>query len=335
MANRAASNAPPEDKDPLAHLIRSAGRRPPIAPGREQRVHKAVRETWLATVRKRRIRRAAIFIPSGLIAAGILITVISHYLKSYSSTESTVASVEYLDGSISEHRGASDRSLKLGDTIVSGSTVETTSTSRAAVRLANGPSLRMDHSTRVRVQSGVLVLETGAVYVDTAAPAGVSKKAILIQTGFAEIQDVGTQFEVRLEGAIARPLAVRVREGHVDFKRGTDKVSVAAGEELTSAATGQFVSRKLSPTDSAWDWASACAPSFSLEGSSLESAATWICREQGWELKFDSEAARTAAKSIRLHGSLDGISPKKALDAIVPAAGMKYAFDGATLHIKQ
>jgi ferric-dicitrate binding protein FerR (iron transport regulator) len=207
------------------------------------------------------------------------------------------------------------------------------------VRRADGPSLRLDAGTRVRFQAGVLYLETGAVYVDTASLAGTAtataKKTIKIQTGFAEIQDVGTQFEVRLDSAAAQPLSVRVREGHVDFKRGTDKVAVAAGEELTSAATGQFIARKISPADPLWDWAASCAPAFPLEGHSLESAVAWICREQGWNLKFDSESAHTAAKTIRLHGSLEGVSPKKALDAVLPASGMTYALDGATLHIKQ
>ena len=336
MPHRSQSNAQPEDKDSLARLIRSAGRRPPIAPGREQRVHKAVRGAWLETVRKRRIRRLSIFIPSGLIAAGVLFAIAAHYIKTNVAPETTVASVEFLNGTINEHRANQDRTMKLGDAILSGSIIETTADSRAAVRLADGPSLRLDRGTRVRVQSGVLFLESGAVYIDTAPQSPAApKKAILIRTDFAEIQDVGTQFEVRLEGAAARPLSIRVREGRVDFRRGTDKVSLGAGEELMSAATGQFVERKISPSDALWDWASASAPSFALEGSSLENAALWICREQGWTLRFDSDAAQASAKVIRLHGSLDGLSPKKALEAVLPASGMKYTLDGTTLHIKQ
>ena len=336
MAKGHSNVSPEEEKDPLARLIRSAGRRPPIAPGREQRVHKAVKDEWLRVVRARRIRRAVIFIPSGLVAAGVLFAVVSHYIKTSVGKPATVGSVEFVDGTLNESRTESLRLAKLGDPITTGSTLETTATSHASLRLSDGQSVRLDSGTRLRILAGSLYLESGAVYVDTARPqagAGKAKEPVNIQTDFAEIHDVGTQFEVRLIDG-ARPLSIRVREGRVDFKRGTDKASVGAGEELSAAATGQFVERKISLSDPLWDWASSCAPAFRLEGSSLDAAVTWICREQGLQLVYDTETSKAAAKKIVLHGSLDGISPRKALDAVLPASGLSYSLDGGTLHLK-
>lgn len=323
------SELPANERDPLARLIRSAGRRPAIPPAREERVHAAVRLAWQQTVRRRRMRRWIFRAGSGLLAA----TVAFALFMSQGRDTAPVATLEFSSGGVSVKAPGSPRALNAGDAISAGSTIETNDKSRAAFALSGGQSLRLDTSTRMKLESAqTILLEAGGVYIDSDRDGKKAAHPVEVRTGFGVARDDGTQFEVRLADDGVR---VRVREGKVNLKRGSDSSTAESGTELTAHATGPVATAKVSLTDASWDWAASAAPPFKLEGATLQAYLSWVSREQGFETRFASEDLHQSAATIRLHGMLDGISPRKSLDAVIPVCGLAYTLNGGVLIISR
>src|SRR5262249_16921430 len=136
--NMAKSETPANERDPLARLIRSAGRRPAIPPAREERVRGAAHAAFKQMVRRRRIRRWIVGAGCGLAAALVAFAVI--HLQGRET--GPVATLEFTSGAVNVKAPGSPRALNVGETVVAGSTVETNDSSRAAFLLPGGQSLR-------------------------------------------------------------------------------------------------------------------------------------------------------------------------------------------------
>jgi ferric-dicitrate binding protein FerR (iron transport regulator) len=321
------SETPANERDPLARLIRSAGRRPAIESAREQRVHSAVHGVWQRTVRRRRIRRWAIGAGSGLAAAVVAFTVYA----SLSRDNSPVATLDFASGNITSKGPDGTRTLKVGDGILPGSTIETTDNGRAAVTLTSGQSVRLDNSTSITIKSASsLALGSGGVYVDSEHAGKKAVQPLEVRTNFGIARDEGTQFEVRLATDSVR---VRVREGKVKMQRGSDSSVAEPGTELTTHSSGPIATAKVSLTDSSWDWAASAAPPFKLEGATLQAYLSWVGRELAWEVHYSSEELRQSAPTIHLHGTLSGISPRNSVDAVLPVCGLTYTLSNGVLTV--
>ena len=179
-----------------------------------------------------------------------------------------------------------------GDAVMSGSTV-TTSVGTLAMTLTSGVHLRLDASSTARVDSATDVwLERGAVYVDSAGALTTGVSPISIHTPAGVVRDIGTRFEVRLDGT---GLRIRVRDGEVlvTYANGAG-VRAGAGEELFSGPDGsdRSISRRpIAATGSEWAWAERAAPPFSVEGKTLGAFLDWVSREGAWTVTFADAAA--------------------------------------------
>src|SRR6185503_16861675 len=63
-----------DEKDPIATLVRLAGRRPEVDVERTARVRSAVADEWRATMRRRRWTRVAVAAGIAATIAGVLLT---------------------------------------------------------------------------------------------------------------------------------------------------------------------------------------------------------------------------------------------------------------------
>lgn len=180
----------------------------------------------------------------------------------------------------------------------------------------NGATLRLDANTRVRIESeDHAFLESGAIFYSSEQRAGT----ITIGTTLGEIRDVGTQFEVRLNGDGVR---VRVREGLVEMR---DKTA-AAGEELFATAT-TITQRKAAMHGEEWSWIERAAPPLVLEGQTLEAVVERVAREKGLRVEWN-----VSARDVVLHGDVP-LSLDEALDAATAAAGVTYRIHDGTLTV--
>jgi ferric-dicitrate binding protein FerR (iron transport regulator) len=317
----------------IASLLRMAGPRPAAPAERRGRVRAAVHAHWQQTVRWRKRRRAVLWAVGSLAtAAAALLTVGLGQRRGLVLSPAAVSAegrIEAIKGSV---RSGLSGALKAGDTIGAGDELETSADGRAAFRLAGGASLRVDTQSRVQLLGGsVLALREGAVYVNT-APEGDAASPIEIRTPLGTVTEVGTQFEVRLEGDSMR---LRVREGMVDLKRGSGTLRTEAGRELLAGAGSEVVTNPVSLHGEAWRWTLEVAPSFDLEGRSLEEFLTWLTRETGWRVRFEEASIAGRAPSLILHGSIEGLKPDEAPAAVLPTCGLRHRLENGILIIHQ
>jgi ferric-dicitrate binding protein FerR (iron transport regulator) len=142
------------------------------------------------------------------------------------------------------------------------------------------------------------------------------------------VQDIGTQFEVRLADAGMR---VRVRDGQVRVTYANGEGARAdAGEELFSKPDGSIGRRPISINGSQWAWAERAAPPFSMEGKTLGELLDWVSREGAWTVSFADTAFSATARATVVHGRPDllkGLTPAEALDVVLPTCGLRYRID--------
>ncbi len=318
----------PEDGEVIGRLLRLAGPRPGAPREMEERVKGVVHERWRESVSARR-RRRALFWSAGSLAAAAA-TVVAVGVAGRRSGQAPpqagdpAGTVLLATGLL---RGPEGTALTPGSDVDRGAALETAADSRAAIRLSGGASIRLDRATRVTLEGDSLLdLERGAVYVDSggAAVEGV----VAIRTGLGMVRDVGTQFEVRVQD---RGLKVRVRDGIVHVDRRGDVREVASGIQLTLDEIGEARFEPVARHGPDWEWVLDVAPRFELEGRTLGAFLAWVSSETGLRVTFSAELAGRDVTGIVLHGSVAGLRPDQAPEAVLPTCGLSHRVDGDTL----
>jgi ferric-dicitrate binding protein FerR (iron transport regulator) len=295
-----------DDEDATARLLRLAGPRPLAPAERASRVRAAVHQQWREVMRRRIVRRRAAAGLAALAAAGVAAAFFVPRSDVALPPTEILARVERVEGSLP----------LAGAVLREGEWVETTAATRAALRLTDGTSVRLDASSRMRLLSPVAIeLAQGGLYIDTKRESA----GLEVRTAVGTARDIGTQFETRLtDGA----LRVRVRTGVVELRpRGGDAVTARAGTELT-LRDNEVARRSVSRDGREWDWAAALAPGFDIEGRSVAAFLEHVSREHGWSLRYADAALARDASSIILHGSVAGLAPEDALGAALATSSL-------------
>jgi len=175
----------------------------------------------------------------------------------------------------------------------------------------------------------MLVLDRGAIYVDSGGEPGARSLAVHTPWGIA--RDIGTRFEVRLHGSALR---VRVRDGLVRLSQDRQSHDANPGEELTLDGNGSVGRRSVPVFGAEWAWAFALARPFDLEGRSLRDFLNWIAGENGWRLRFADSAVEQKSLTTILHGSILGLTPIEALAAVLPTSGVEHSLRNGVLLIQ-
>jgi ferric-dicitrate binding protein FerR (iron transport regulator) len=316
--------------DTIARLVHLAGARARVPPDREQRVRHAVLDECRAVAGRRRLRRRAIAAATALAIAALAVVAVRIGVRSPAAPPpgGVVATVERLEGSGASvrvrERSRPTASLRQADTLRTGDEITTGADGRAALRLTEDISLRLDRSSTARLVSRETIeLAAGALYVDS----GRESPSLEVRTALGVIRDIGTQFEVRLE---SNALRIRVRSGIVEVHQSARIVPARAGTEVLVDASGA-TSRGVAPYGPAWEWASGLAPTFEIEGRPLAAFLAHLCREHGWTLTYSTSALDREASGIILHGSVDGLEPADALEAVLSTSGLAHRLEQGDL----
>jgi ferric-dicitrate binding protein FerR (iron transport regulator) len=207
--------------------------------------------------------------------------------------------------------------LAAASSVTADELVATDSASRAALRTADGSSVRIDRASRVRfVGPGVIEVLDGAAYVATSD----GSRGFEIRTPLGIVRDVGTQFEVRVSGSSVR---LRVRTGTVTIRRGASVTPAGAGTEATVTSAG-IVVRQVPAFGTEWSWTSALAVPFAIDGRPLRAFLEHIVAEEGWRLRYADRELGDAAGRIILHGSVEGLGAEDALRVALATSGLRY-----------
>lgn len=326
-------------------LLASAGPGPVPRPEARAAAKRAARAVWEAKVASHAVavaRRRQRWQWMTAVAATVVAALGAYFLLGPQAPPTVsappeavaqVATVEALWSSVQvrEASGSGVAFLAAGDSLAAQSEIDTGGRGRAALRLATGHALRLDVGTRLRLGPDAAVfLEEGAVYVDSAgARPGTAVSVHLPQ---AVVQEVGTQFEVRL---VDGDLRVRVREGRVDVKVGGDRHTAPAGEEVLVGRDGTVERHAVPSWGEGWSWVLQSSPSFELEGRTVAEMLDWVARETGWQVSYADAALAQKAREIVIHSSVEGLRPDEAPGLVLPGSGLDYELRGGELVVRR
>lgn len=330
-------------QDLVGRLIRSSGPREPVPDELAERVRSSVYRSWREAVRKPvsqprwqavRPRFALWFATPLAAAAAVLLAMNLGYLPGQGAGLNELARFEVLRGEIMAFDANTTRIDDPGSqSLKAGYAVATGVDGRASLTLAGGQSIRLDHGTRIILAAADnLVLERGAVYLDSGLQAGAG--SVRIDTPFGVARDIGTQFEARLTESSLR---IRVREGRVQLSPSEDlpvgEFEIEVGREFSVDNGGLTSQRAVSVHGPEWSWTRDLAPSFVLEGQSLGGFLAWISRENGWQLSYSDPVIERSATTNVLHGSIEGLYSEEALGAVLLVTGIQYDLQNGVLTI--
>jgi ferric-dicitrate binding protein FerR (iron transport regulator) len=301
------------DERALADIIRHAGSRaqPPAAV--RDAVRAAAEEEWRAVVADRaRRRRSRWSLAAAAAVAGLSVWLV---LPTVQAPAAVVASVTRVAGPVDMGGGLFSRSTPVqpGAAVMAAAEIRSGPGGRVALQMGS-TSVRMDQDSVITVSGpGRVALARGAIYVD-ADPAARESSPLVIETEYGNVQHLGTQFETRL----ARDgLRVRVREGHVRIMSEQVSLESNAGEQVTLSGAGD-VRREAAPRSGGeWAWVGEITPPFDIEGRSLAGFLHWVARETGREVVYSTPASEAEAARVILRGSVEGLTPERALAAVL------------------
>lgn len=304
------------DQD-IERVLRAAGPREQPTAEYERAMRAGLRAEWRAVVasaRHQRQRRTAFALAAGILAAAVGAWIAMPRL---SGPPQLAATMTFAAGDMRVKAGRFDRwrPVAAGQTLMTGEALETGAAGRGALTLPGGVSARLDHHTRLTfIALDEIALDRGALYID-AGPAGTPATRLAVITTSGSVRHVGTQYEVRVLGS---DLRLRVREGRVEWQSRTGRVEhSASGEQLTITGDGAVLREAAPRHGEAWDWVAATAPAIAIEGLSLRDFLSWVARELGRDLDYATADVADEAAGVVLHGSIAGLTPLQALDAVL------------------
>jgi len=321
-----------DDAEVVARLLRLAGPRPAVPADRQERLRTEVRNHWISSVKRSQRLRWAVWTSASVAAASLLIVIaamrgwrVLDFLPLSGTTVATVLQVEGFQGVPASGVPAAGADLKSRAALTTGAG------DRIALRMRGGATVRVDHSTHLRLVSpSTIDLESGAVYVDSGPGDGASPLEIRTRLGI--VRDVGTQFQVRVDQG---GIQVSVREGVARLERDGVSHDATAGIELSLGNDGAVTSRTIPSTGATWDWILGLASTFQLEGQPLGDYLAWVGRETGLRIEYQDASLEAEARPVILHGSIDGRRPEESLAAVLPTCGMAHAIEGGSLIIQR
>jgi ferric-dicitrate binding protein FerR (iron transport regulator) len=197
------------------------------------------------------------------------------------------------------------------------------------IELSGGGTLRLASGARLETTATrVVALEGGEVYVDL-PPVMSRPSAFVVGTPLGLVEHLGTQFDV----AVKENLRIRVREGSIRLRRGTDTQTAVAGTELIVPPTGPTAKQSIATHGPEWSWIEALEPDYIIENRRLIEFLQWVARETGRRVSFSDDHARDIAEHIRLHGSISGMRPSEALETVFATTSLRYDLEDGLIRV--
>lgn len=300
------------DDTGIEELLRQVGARDEPSPDVMREVEAAVHAEWQSMLRARRTRRQ--FIAVGIAASALLAVGVGFFGVRYMAPGPIqVAQITRIDGHLLVRpQSQAAHEVAVAANVSTGETIQTDDRSRAALQFGNAVSLRLDQGTIVKIAAAdQLVLTAGALYIDSQAE---NPQELTVRTDAGSVRHVGTQYEVRTH---AEEMVVSVREGRVMIANAAGTSSGVAGERIRVTQRGEVVRGTVAAHDPNWQWAARTAPQFDINDHTLAMFLEWVARETGRKVVYSSSEAQSAASGLKLRGSIAGLDPDTALNAVL------------------
>ena len=325
------------NRDVVETLLRQAAPRPVPPASDAERVRQTVHAEWRSVTgqlrRRRRYRNLAL-------AASVLVAVVAAFnaLRVEPAAAVQVASIGKTHGSIYLLGEQAELQALPESAIVSaGQTIVTGAGAGIGLEWGTGGSLRVDERTRVEFRApDSIYLQSGTLYFDSETPglaasisAGSDPASLEIETPHGVVRHLGTQY---MAFADEDTLSVSVREGRVEVDGTRYTGTASAGQQLTLEGSARPSVANVSSYGAAWDWIEAVAPGAELDGRTVYEFLSWVSRETGLALEFESSVAEALARSETLRGTVD-TEPTNALRIWMLTVDLDWRVEGGVIHI--
>jgi ferric-dicitrate binding protein FerR (iron transport regulator) len=230
--------------------------------------------------------------------------------KIHSEIQSGVAQVSRDDGK-------TWHDATTGEALNSGMLLRTDTTTKMALDFGNELQLRVDVGSQFKLTAlGKVNWIRGRFYVDGSPSQHVP---LTVQTKFGAIEHLGTQYQALLSEA---KLIVSVREGQIAYTppvhaANDSPIRANAGERVEFNERGGVTRNAIPADDESWQWIAQIAPAFSIDNQSLVKFLEWVARETGQSIRYASPEVRAEAEQVILRGSVSGLTPDQALNAVL------------------
>ncbi|MCL4721742.1 MAG: FecR domain-containing protein [Gammaproteobacteria bacterium] len=338
----------PGEEEAVGALLQDLGPGPAPSPEVRARIEAAVAAEWRHTVAARRARERPLapivssaarprrnawqaatvgLAASVALAAAVLLV---GNLDPFGAPQAAIARVSRISGAVEAGAGRDWLPVSTGQELRAGQEVVTGPGGRAALNLAGGVTLRVDADSRIALESeGRIRVERGGVYLD-ASPGSEDGRELVLASTFGQVRHLGTQYELRVDES---GMVVAVREGRVGITGSGPALEASAGQQLAVTTAGPVGRSAVGRRDPRWEWIHAVTPPFAIEQRRLTEFLTWVTRETGRELSYDSPAVRAEAERVVLRGSVAGLSPDAALDAVMATTPLTFSVDDQQIRI--
>jgi len=289
----------------LQALFRLASHREHAPPEDERSIRDAIHSEWYVHTRKR--RRSQLTVRWAIAASVVLAVILSArllYVPEVTEVPRLAATIERQIGELGRSRQGPD--VFTGETIVTGAD------SALALAWSTGGSLRLDKATQIVLISPTEIeLLAGRIYFDSlpGSPRTAVPQSLSIKTDAGVVHHLGTQF---MTGMYGHTLIVSVREGSVSIIGDRYSGQARVGQRIEIHADGDHRVAAEPGYGADWQWVEAVAPTYRLDGRTVLDFLSWVSRESGRSLRFETQSAEQLAASIVLNGRVD-IEPTRAL----------------------
>jgi len=320
--------------DSLERLLKHAGPRERPPKEHEDTLRDALYSEWDRVTRRRLNRRRAGWLA---LAASIFVVVGSLAVfvrpEVFVGEANPVARVQRVDDEVQiavTGRGSSPMPVSAGTALFAGHSI-ITGDGQVSFDFVDGGSVRLATQTEIELLAhSELELIRGALYFDSINMAPDADR-FLLHTSVGLVRHDGTQFAAR---QIQSAVEVSVREGEIAVDRGHERIVVARGERVRVPEDGGSIRRQTVPLyGDHWTWADRMLPAFEIDGANLFDYLTWMARETGHRLVFETVQAEQAARTTILYGSID-MEPLRMLSAVMATTDLEYSIREGTLYIR-
>lgn len=321
-------------EEAVEELLEHATPRPAPPSEDEAIIRDAIHAEWQAVTGRIRMRRR---VTRFAIAATVLlgIAVAFNVLQVSNAPAVQVATIGkshgsiYLLGQQSTLQEMTDHAI-----IFAGQIIETGDDAGIGVDWGNGGSLRIDENTRIEFTSADSVyLHSGQVYFDSQPSqlvTAITGSGFEIATDHGTVRHLGTQYMTYADNS---KLSVSVREGEVLVDgEYVDEAVAVEGQKLTVSGGARPVVVNISGHGEAWAWIETTAPAVNVDGRSVNAFLTWVGRETGLRIAYESPAAEQMARDGILRGNVD-MDPRDELRFRMSGEDLNYRIEGGTIYI--
>jgi ferric-dicitrate binding protein FerR (iron transport regulator) len=309
-------------------ILRENLRVPALSPEAMARIRRATEAEWRAQVG----RPARRWMPFAAAAAVVLLVVAASapfLLKNGGATSEVFATLARSEGTGVARVNSwwKDDTLAPGANVRGGNDYQAHGASLLA--LVGGGNVRVAAGTQFKVLSeNALLLERGEIYVDIPPGQHLGPKFVAI-TGAGEFRHVGTQFSLAVTDGATR---LRVREGRVQWRAADGESTVPAGTEVRIDGA-QVVRTSIDSAGEHWAWTETLAPEIDIENRPLGEFLDWCARETGRQLVIADQGTRQQVDSIRMHGSVRGLTPLQALKAVMSSTSLRFDLPAGVIRV--